>query len=35
MSAAYRFDYPCCFQRISSEENVDGRPLEIGDSRSD
>lgn len=28
MSAAYRFNCPYCFQRISSEENVDGHPVE-------
>ncbi len=28
MSAAYHFNCPYCFQRISSEENVDGRPVE-------
>jgi TPR repeat protein len=28
MSAVYRFSCPYCFQRISSEENVEGRPVE-------
>lgn len=28
MSAAYHFNCPYCFQRISSEENVEGRPVE-------
>ncbi len=28
MSTTYHFNCPYCFQRISSEENVDGRPVE-------